>query len=83
MAVMWIIECEKWWSWTIWYIHATKFYTPFITEVTPQVTMALRSERAMVRRRQKYGGGYGYVVSVHVHAARNNENWKLGSASSK
>ena len=29
---------------------------PFITEATPQVTMALRSERAMVRLRQKYRG---------------------------
>jgi len=33
-----------------------RFYAPFITEVTPQVTMALRSERAMVRLRQKYRG---------------------------
>jgi len=30
-----------------------RFYAPFITEATPQVTMALRSERAMVRLRQK------------------------------
>jgi len=29
---------------------------PFITEATLQVTMALRSERAMVGRRQKYRG---------------------------
>jgi hypothetical protein len=34
-----------------------RFYAPFITEATPQVTMALRSERAMVGRRQKYRGG--------------------------
>ena len=33
-----------------------RFYAPFITEATPQVTMALRSERAMVGRRQKYRG---------------------------
>ena len=33
-----------------------RFYAPFITEATPQVTMALRSERAMVRLRQKYRG---------------------------
>ena len=31
-----------------------RFYAPFITETTPQVTMAPRSERAMVGRRQKY-----------------------------
>jgi len=31
-----------------------RFYAPFITEATLQVTMALRSERAMVGRRQKY-----------------------------
>ena len=34
-----------------------RFYAPFITEATLQVTMALRSERAMVGRRQKYRGG--------------------------
>ena len=56
MAVMWIIKCEKWWLWTIWYIIMARFYAPFITEATPQVTMALRSERAMVRFRQKKGG---------------------------
>ena len=30
-----------------------RFYAQFITEATPQVIMALRSERAMVGRRQK------------------------------
>ena len=57
MAEMWIIECEKWWSWTIWYMNMMRFYAPFITEATLQVTMALQSERAMVGRRQKYRGG--------------------------
>jgi len=33
-----------------------RFYAPFIKEATPQVAMALRSERAMVR--QKYRGGH-------------------------
>jgi len=33
------------------------FYDPFITVAIPQVTMALRSERAMVRLRQKYREG--------------------------
>ena len=33
-----------------------RLYAPFITEATPQVTMALRSERAMVRLRQNYRG---------------------------
>ena len=32
-----------------------RFYAPFIKEATPQVAMALRSERAMVR--QKIQGG--------------------------
>ena len=60
MAVMWIIECD----FDHWYIHMMRFYAPFITEATLQVTMALRSERAMVGRRQKYRGGASPLINA-------------------
>ena len=41
-----------------------RFYAPFITEATLQVTMALRSERAMVGRRQKYRGGASPLINA-------------------
>jgi len=51
-----------------------RFYAPFITEATLQVTMALRSERAMVGRRQKYRGHRQYTggfIILQTPASRN------------
>ena len=49
-----------------------RFYAPFITEATLQVTMALRSEMTMVGRRQKYRG------PAEAKIARRNASWTRG-----
>ena len=57
-------------------INMMRFYAPPITEVTPQVTMTLRSERAMVRIRKKYRG-VTYLCSTSLSTASGAEKQLL------
>ena len=53
-----------------------RFYAPFITEATLQVTMALRSERAMVGRRHL--NRKTIVSSIFIWVAKQ-WWWEVGS----